>query len=383
MLQYLFLRLKHCKACNTDKEITAFAISSSICKSCRNAQDKEKRKLAREIKRLNPPIITNKICKQCQTDKPISEFRSSQYVSTITGCRTYNSRCKSCANKYNRNNKMKARWNAVPIRNTVQIIDGNYSRAAITYIGQEAQRKGSSVVYWISKPDQQDIFTEGYIGITKQPVMARWNGHIKDRIKGAKKGRPISAAIIKEPELVFQVLSVHQTFQDALDMERKLRPHPFIGWNTTAGATVLDPVTAGKARQRAMLNKRKAIDPTYYHGKQQVLRDQRKWEADQRKDRIKYYQEVFAPLLMPHTQKRTAQARNTSGVLGVAWHKPFNKWRPQINIAKKNIGLGYFESIEEARQMRERAEHIYTHWRTGKISDEYAIKAAKTLRITP
>lgn len=378
-----YLRLKTCKKCNQEKDITAFPTGNTVCKICTNAKEREKRQATREAKRLNPPIITNQICTKCQTDKPISEFRASGYVSKITGCHSHSNWCKSCANKYNRNRRSKARWNVVPVRNTAQIIDGDYSQAAITYIGQEAQRKGSSVVYWISKPDQQDIFAEGYIGITKQPVMKRWNEHIKDRIKGAKKGRPISAAIIKEPELVFQVLSVHETFQDALDMEQKLRPHPFIGWNTTAGATVLDPVTAGKALQRAILNKRQAIDPTYYQGKKRVLEAQRHWEADQRRDRIKYYREVFAPLLMPHTQKRKAQSRNMSGIVGVNWYKPYNKWRPSIHIANHVIGLGYFEQIEEARQMRERAEHIYMQWRTGAMPDEQAIKAAKALRITP
>lgn len=381
MLQYLVLRLKTCNTCNTEKTITAFASGNSICKSCSNTRAREKRKLAREAKRLNPPIITNQICTKCQTDKPISEFIKSGYVSKITGIKLYQRRCKFCNNTDKRNRTMTARWNVVPVRNTVQIIDGDYSQAAITYIGQETQRKGSSVVYWISKPDQQDIFAEGYIGITKQPVMKRWNEHIKDRIKGAKKGRPISAAIIKEPELVFQVLSVHETFQDALDMEQKLRPHPFIGWNTSAGATVLDPVTAGKALQRAILNKRQAIDPTYYQGKRRVLEAQRHWEADQRRDRIKYYREVFAPLLTPWTNKR--KARTKSGVLGVTWHKPYNKWRPQIMIAGHVIGLGYFEHIEEARQLRERAERIYAQWRAGEIADEQAIKATKALRITP
>lgn len=381
MLQYLVLRLKTCNTCNTEKTITAFASGNSICKSCSNTRAREKRKLAREAKRLNPPIITNQICTKCQTDKPISEFIKSGYVSKITGIKLYQRRCKSCNNTDKRNRTMTARWNVVPVRNTVQIIDGDYSQAAITYIGQETQRKGSSVVYWISKPDQQDIFAEGYIGITKQPVMKRWNEHIKDRIKGAKKGRPISAAIIKEPELVFQVLSVHQTFQDALNMERKLRPHSFIGWNTTAGATVLDPVTAGKALQRSILNKRKEIDPTYYQGKKRVLEAQRHWEADQRRDRIKYYREVFAPLLTPkylHNRKENPRAK--SGVLGVDWYKPYGKWRPQIMIAGHLIGLGYYESIDTAKRIRESAECIYKQWRAGSINDQNALEATKSLR---
>lgn len=382
----MILRLKVCKICNEEKDIDAFQSGVKTCKACASEQAKLQRSIAREfkvqiIKRLPPKIITNKVCKACQIDKPISNFTLTKYTSKITGQKSHHHLCRICLNTYTRNRKAQNKWGKTIIRNTQPIIDGDNSQAAITYIGQEAQPKGASVVYWIRKPEHRDIFTEGYVGIANRPVMERWNDHIAGRIKGAKKGRPISTAIIKEPKLIFEIISVHPTLQDVLDMERKLRPHPFIGWNTTAGATVLDPVIGGKAAQRAAFNKRKEVDPTYYLNKRRVLSAQKGWEQQQRRDRIKYYSEVFAPLLVPHVIKRKAQARNRSNVLGVNWHKPYSKWRSVIYIASKPISLGYFESLEEARQIRERAEHIYAHWKAGKVSDAYAIKAAKSLRI--
>lgn len=283
-----------------------------------------------------------------------------------------------------RNSKRRARRNikrwGIVLKNNKQerITTGTHSLAAVTYNGYQYQKPNTSVVYWISTPNHQDMFTEGYIGVTHQPVIERWRSHISNRKRGAARGRPISIALIQQPDIIFNVVSVHQTLQEALDMEARLRPHPFIGWNTAAGANVIDPVTGGKALQRAMLNKRKAIDPTYYQGKEQVLIAQRKWEADQRRDRIKYYRKVFAPLLTPWTNKR--KARNKSGVLGVDWYKPYNKWRPQIMIAGHLIGLGYYESIDTAKRIRESAEDIYKQWRAGSISDQYALEATKALR---
>lgn len=45
---------------------------------------------------------------------------------------------------------------------------------------------------------------------------------------------------------------------------------------------------------------------------------------------------------------RSLQKNNTSGVKGVYWHKGMQKWRAQINVNKKRINIGYFNTIEEA-----------------------------------
>lgn len=40
--------------------------------------------------------------------------------------------------------------------------------------------------------------------------------------------------------------------------------------------------------------------------------------------------------------------KNTSGVKGVCWYKPTQKWTAQISHQGKRIRLGYFEKIEDA-----------------------------------
>lgn len=44
------------------------------------------------------------------------------------------------------------------------------------------------------------------------------------------------------------------------------------------------------------------------------------------------------------------KSNNKSGIKGVAWFKPHQKWRARINLNKKEYHLGYFDSKEKAEQ---------------------------------
>lgn len=50
---------------------------------------------------------------------------------------------------------------------------------------------------------------------------------------------------------------------------------------------------------------------------------------------------------------------NTSGIKGVGWHKPLNKWRAFITKNNKRIHLGYFTNLNEAALARKEAENKY------------------------
>lgn len=50
---------------------------------------------------------------------------------------------------------------------------------------------------------------------------------------------------------------------------------------------------------------------------------------------------------------------NTSGVKGISWHKQTGKWRPRLTVNYKSISIGLFDSLEEAKEARERAELNY------------------------
>ena len=51
--------------------------------------------------------------------------------------------------------------------------------------------------------------------------------------------------------------------------------------------------------------------------------------------------------------------RNTSGIKGVCYYKNYNKWIAQIKINNKYINLGYFKTIEEATDARQKAATKY------------------------
>ena len=58
------------------------------------------------------------------------------------------------------------------------------------------------------------------------------------------------------------------------------------------------------------------------------------------------------------TQQRNQRKKSTnkSGVKGVFWHKRLKKWRAMITVNYKNISLGCYSDINEARKAREEAE---------------------------
>jgi transposase-like protein len=54
-----------------------------------------------------------------------------------------------------------------------------------------------------------------------------------------------------------------------------------------------------------------------------------------------------------NTFNRLMSKRNTSGIKGVSWCKRSNKWLAQIKSKGKNIHLGYFNNIEDAKLARQ------------------------------
>lgn len=50
---------------------------------------------------------------------------------------------------------------------------------------------------------------------------------------------------------------------------------------------------------------------------------------------------------------------NTSGIKGVNWDKGCNKWRVRISVNGERLTLGYYNTLEEAAQVRHDAELKY------------------------
>jgi len=64
---------------------------------------------------------------------------------------------------------------------------------------------------------------------------------------------------------------------------------------------------------------------------------------------------------------------NTSGVIGISWHKVLNKWHAQITISYSQKNLGIFESFDDAVRARWNAEveHEYPNCNTTSSAYEY------------
>lgn len=75
------------------------------------------------------------------------------------------------------------------------------------------------------------------------------------------------------------------------------------------------------------------------------------------------------------SRKRTDHP-NTSGHIGVSWDKSRQMWETTISIrVQRSLHLGYFDSVEEAGQMREKAEAYFWYGVFDSRSEEDQIKA--------
>ncbi len=54
-----------------------------------------------------------------------------------------------------------------------------------------------------------------------------------------------------------------------------------------------------------------------------------------------------------------ARCDSKSGIRGVYWHSRIGKWAAQITAERNKIHLGYFDTIEEASNVRKNAENVY------------------------
>ena len=102
-------------------------------------------------------------------------------------------------------------------------------------------------VYWIRSISHTDIFSQGYVGVTTKTALERFNQHIKTaRVPSSKKS--IIHKVIKSygtENLVVETVCICEESY-AYDLEFKLRPKEFIGWNQIVGGTK-PPSNLGKS----------------------------------------------------------------------------------------------------------------------------------------
>lgn len=88
-------------------------------------------------------------------------------------------------------------------------------------------------VYWVRHKDHKDMFSEGYIGFTSKPVLFREKEHTASAKSGSH--YPVHRAIRKYSGYIVVETLIEGDNDYCLEMERKLRPTPNIGWNISTG----------------------------------------------------------------------------------------------------------------------------------------------------
>lgn len=86
------------------------------------------------------------------------------------------------------------------------------------------------IVYWIREKQHTDIFTEGYVGITKKPLEERVREHKKN-----KKSSIVAGKLRSDAEVIWSVVQEVETLEEALLLEGQYRPTQNIGWNLQKG----------------------------------------------------------------------------------------------------------------------------------------------------
>jgi hypothetical protein len=90
------------------------------------------------------------------------------------------------------------------------------------------------IVYWIRKEEHSDIYTEGYVGITKKTLIERVREHKKNR----RHHSIVASQLQKHSDLVCTVVHEVETLEEALELEAMYRPTHLIGWNLQRGGEI-------------------------------------------------------------------------------------------------------------------------------------------------
>lgn len=86
------------------------------------------------------------------------------------------------------------------------------------------------IIYWIREKEHTDIYTQGYVGITKLSLEERIRSHKKN-----KKQSIVARKLRKYNNLVCSIIKEVENLDEALAFEAKLRPTQNIGWNLQRG----------------------------------------------------------------------------------------------------------------------------------------------------
>lgn len=111
-------------------------------------------------------------------------------------------------------------------------------------------------IYWIKLKEHTDIFTQGYVGVSKN-VKERLRQHYKNAKGGYHSDKILSKAILKYgQEKLEEKIILISTNEYCYEIEKKLRPLAFIGWNMKEGGYhTPNPFPAGSKMPNQIVEK--------------------------------------------------------------------------------------------------------------------------------
>ena len=161
----------------------------------------------------------------------------------------------------------------------------------------------STSLYWIRHKDHTDMFSQGYVGVSKN-IEARWfrhsrysdNQHLKAAIK--KYGWD---NLIKEVVLIGE-----ETY--CYDLETKIRPTKQIGWNIAEGGAK-PPVSQHRGDNYVSPLKGKKKQTPWMFGSKPWNIGKSGWQSEEHKQ--KFLSQVSKPHSKNHIAKRQATRKLT------------------------------------------------------------------------
>ena len=109
-------------------------------------------------------------------------------------------------------------------------------------------------VYWIHFKEHDDIFSQGYVGITSRTVQQRFNQHKKP---DKKRSSVIGKIMMEHGNSVIVTTLCECSINYAGELEFKLRPSEKIGWNLAIGGNTVKSTKEGRQRVSDALKGRK------------------------------------------------------------------------------------------------------------------------------
>lgn len=149
-------------------------------------------------------------------------------------------------------------------------------------------------LYWIKHKEHTDIFTQGYVGVTKN-YEKRWRRHIGDA-KNKKHDNPhLQKALNKyNSKTIIQEIILFASEKYCYEIENKLRNKENIGWNICSGGTK-PPISKPRGKNYISPLKGKSRPVPWIIGRKKTKEECQKIR-ERRKVKVKYQNVVYESL---------------------------------------------------------------------------------------